>query len=166
MVQKPMEERGENDRKHVVKKCWTKHIENPRRGCIGKYNETWGKHDNDQRKMLGTNHAKSVGTWRKPEWLLGTNYDDAVNMLEKYSESAGKCDNNQRKWCKNDWKLKETGKTLGKIYWKCMKCRKREEMVQKAIEESGENGRKHVIKKAGQNTVKTYKREESNRRKR
>ena len=35
-----MEERGENDRKHVVKKCWTKHIENPRRGCIGKYNET------------------------------------------------------------------------------------------------------------------------------
>ena len=59
--------------------------------------------------------AKSVGTWRKPERLLGTNYDDAVNMLEKYSESAGKCDNNQRKWCKNDRKLKETGKTLGKI---------------------------------------------------
>ena len=57
--------------------------------------------------------AKSVGTWRKPERLLGTN-DDAVNMLEKYSESAGKCDNNPRKWCKNDWKLKETGKTLGK----------------------------------------------------
>ena len=22
-MQKPMEERGENDRKHVVKKCWT-----------------------------------------------------------------------------------------------------------------------------------------------
>ena len=88
--------------------------------------------------------AKSVGKWRKPERLLGTNYDDAVNMLEKDSESAGKCDNNQRKWCKNDRKLKETGKTLGKIY---MKCRKREEMVQKAIEESGENGRKHVIKK-------------------
>ena len=110
--------------------------------------------------------AKSVGTWRKPERLLGTNYDDAVNMLEKYNESAGKCDNNQRKWCKNDRKLKETGKTLGKIYWKCMKCRKREEMVQKAIEESGENGRKHVIKKTGQNTVKTYKREESNHRKR
>ena len=38
--QKPMEGRGENDRKHVVKTCWTKHIENPRRGCIGKYNET------------------------------------------------------------------------------------------------------------------------------
>ena len=112
MVQKPMEERGENDRKHVVKKCWTKPIENPRRGCIGKYNETWGKHDNDQRKMLGTNHAKSVGTWRKPQWLLGTNYDDAVNMLEKDSESAGKCDSNQRKWCKNDRKMKETGKTL------------------------------------------------------
>ena len=88
--------------------------------------------------MLGTSHAKSVGTWRKPERLLGTNYDDAVNMLEKYSESAGKCDNNpqemvqkgseksrrrvklleenienaasQRKWCK-----KETGNNLGKI---------------------------------------------------
>ena len=45
-----MEERGENDRKHVVKKCGTKHIENPRRGCIGLYNETGGKHDNDQRK--------------------------------------------------------------------------------------------------------------------
>ena len=30
-----------------------------------------------------------------------------------------------------------------------MKCRKGEEMVQKAIEESSENGRKHVIKKTG-----------------
>ena len=39
-------------------------------------------------------------------------------------------------------------------------------VVQKAIEESGENGRKHVMKKAGQSTVKTYKREESNHRKR
>ena len=67
-------------------------------------------------RMLGTNHAKSVGTWRKPGRLLGTNYDDAVNMLEKDSESAGKCDNNQRKWCKNDRKMKETGKTLGKIH--------------------------------------------------
>ena len=27
-------------------------------------------------------------------------------------------------------------------------------MVQKATEESGENGRKHVVKKAGQNTEK------------
>ena len=34
-----MEERGENDRKHVVKKYRTKHIENPRKGYIGKYNE-------------------------------------------------------------------------------------------------------------------------------
>ena len=48
--------------------------------------------------------------------MLGTNYDDAVNMLEKDSESAGKCDNNQRKWCKNDRKMKETGKNLGKIH--------------------------------------------------
>ena len=61
--------------------------------------------------------SKSVGTWRKPERQLGTNYDDAVSMLEKYSESAGKCDNNQRKWCKNDRKLKETGKTLGTTYF-------------------------------------------------
>ena len=53
--------------------------------------------------------AKSVGTWRKPERLLGTNYDDAVNMLEKDSESAGKCDNNQRKWCKNDRKNQGDG---------------------------------------------------------
>ena len=66
--------------------------------------------------VTNTNHAKSVGTWRKPERLLGTNYDDAVNMLEKYSESAGKYHNNQRKWCKNDRKLKETGKILGTIY--------------------------------------------------
>ena len=60
--------------------------------------------------------------------------------------SEGKCDNNLAGKCDN-----------------------------KAIEESGENGRKHVIKKngrkhvikkAGQNTVKTYKREESNHRKR
>ena len=39
MVQKPMEERGEHDRKYVVKKSWTKHIENPQRGRIGKSNE-------------------------------------------------------------------------------------------------------------------------------
>ena len=48
-------------------------------------------------RMLGTNHAKSLGKRRKPERTLGTNHDDAVKMLEKYSESAGKCDNNQRK---------------------------------------------------------------------
>ena len=77
---------------------------------------------------LGATKGYSVGTWRKSEWLLGTNYDDAANMLEKDSESAGKCDNNQRKWCKNDRKMKETGKILGKIYWKCSKP---EEMVQK-----------------------------------
>ena len=35
-----MEERVENDRKHVVKNAGQKHIETPRRGCIGKYNET------------------------------------------------------------------------------------------------------------------------------
>ena len=101
--------------------------------------ETAGKHDNHQRKSCKIHWkmlerysegkcdnnlagnvittrikgAKSVGTWRKPERLLGTNYDDAVNMLEKYSESAGKCENNQRKWCKKDRKMKETGKTLG-----------------------------------------------------
>ena len=45
--------------------------------------------------------------------MLGTNHDDAVNMLEKYGESAGKCDNNERKWCKKDRKMKESGKTLG-----------------------------------------------------
>ena len=44
--------------------------------------------------MLGINHAKSLGKWRKPGRMLGTNHDDAVKMLEKYSESAGKCDNN------------------------------------------------------------------------
>ena len=65
--------------------------------------------------MLGTNHAKSGGKWRKPERMLGTNHDDTVKMVEKYSESAGKCDNNQRKWCKNHRKIKETGKTLGNI---------------------------------------------------
>ena len=111
-----MEERGENDRKHVVKKCWTKYIENSRRRYIGEYNEIWGKYDNDQRKMLviNTNHAKSVGTWRKPEWLLGTNYDHAVNILEKDSESAGKCDNNQRKWCKTIGKWRKRVKFLEK----------------------------------------------------
>ena len=75
MVPKIMQERGENCRKHVVKKCWTKHIENRRRGCIGTYNETVGKHDHDR--------AKSFGKWRQPERMLGTNRDDAVKMLEK-----------------------------------------------------------------------------------
>ena len=50
IVQKPMEERSENGRKHVIKKRWTEHIENTGRGCIGKFNETAGRHDNDQRK--------------------------------------------------------------------------------------------------------------------
>ena len=49
------------------------------------------------------------------ERTVRTNRDDAVKMLEKYSESAGKCDNNQRRWCKNFRKMKETGKTLGRL---------------------------------------------------
>jgi len=65
--------------------------------------------------MLGTNHGKSLGKWRKPECMLGANHDDAVNMLEKYCESAGKWDNNERKWCKQDRKMKETGKIFGLI---------------------------------------------------
>ena len=88
--------------------------------------------------------------------MLGTNRDDAVKMLERYSESAGKCDNNQRKWCKNNRKMKEAGKTLGNIHGKCMKIRNLEEMVQKPMEKRGENGRKHVKKNAGQNTLKTH----------
>ena len=53
-------------------------------------NNLAGKCDNNQNK--GCKICWNMG---KPERLLGTNYDDAVNMLEKYSESAGKCDNNQ-----------------------------------------------------------------------
>ena len=48
--------------------------------------------------MLGTNHGKTRGKWRKPERRLGANHDDAVNMLEKCGENAGKCDNNETKW--------------------------------------------------------------------
>ena len=77
MVQTPMEERGENGRKHVIKKRWTKHTENPRRGCIGKYNEIGGRHDNDQRKSY-----KIPGKSRKLERMLGTNRDDTVKILE------------------------------------------------------------------------------------
>ena len=90
MVQKPLEERGDNGRKHVIIKRWTKHTENPRRGRVGKYNETA-----DMITIRG-NRAKSLGKC----W--------------KNSESVGKCDNNQRKWCKNHRKMKDTGKTLGK----------------------------------------------------
>ena len=74
-------------------------------------NNLAGKCDNNQNKG-----CKICWNMEETGATAGTNYDDAVNMLEKYSESAGKCDNNQRKWCKNDWKLKETGRTLGKIY--------------------------------------------------
>ena len=80
--------------------------------------ETAGKHDNDQRKSC------------KVHW----------KMLEKYNESAGKCENNQRRWCKNHRKMKEAGNT----HWK---WRKPVKMVQKAMEERSENGRKHVVKK-------------------
>ena len=102
MVQKAIEESGENGRKHVIKKAGQNTVKIYKR----------------EESVITTRikGAKSIGTWRKPERLLGTNYDDAVDMLEKHNESAGKCDNNQRKWCKNDRKLKETGKTLGNIY--------------------------------------------------
>ena len=85
----------------------------------------------------------------KPERMLGANHDDAVNMLEKYSESAGKCDNNERKWCKKDRKMKETGKTLGLILIlkRYENAGNQREMVQKPMEERGENDRKHVSKK-------------------
>ena len=79
-------------------------------------NRTKSTWKTDENGANARNKPWSLGKWRKPERMLGANHDDAVNMLEKYSESAGKCDNNQRKWCKNDRKMKETGKTLGKIY--------------------------------------------------
>ena len=85
-------------------------IRGNRAKSIGKWRKPEG--------MLGTNHAKSIGKWRKPERMLGTNHDDAVKMLEKYHESAGKCDNNQRKLCKNQREMKETGKTLGQLHEK------------------------------------------------
>ena len=59
--------------------------------------------------------------------MLGTNRHDAVKLLEQYSESVGKCDNNQRKWCKIHQKMKETGKTRGKIDYKCKKTLKTHE---------------------------------------
>ena len=90
--------------------------------------------------------------------MLGANHDNAVNMLEKYSESAGKCDNNERKWCKKGRNMKETGKNswININIQKVWKCRKPEEMVQKPMEERGENDRKHVVKNAGQNILKTH----------
>ena len=75
-----MEERGENGRKHAVKKRWTRHTENPRRGCIGKCNETAGKHDNHQRKS------------NKIPW--------------KMEESGANAENTP---CKILWKMEETG---------------------------------------------------------
>ena len=78
MVQKPMEERGENGRKHAVRKRWTKHTENPRRGCIGKCNETAGKHNNDQRKSCKI-------TWKMEE--TGAN---ARNKPWQCRKNAGK----------------------------------------------------------------------------
>ena len=71
MVQKPMEERGENCRKHVVKKCWTKDTEYPRRGCN---NETAGRHDNDQWKSC------------KIPWKMG---QQPKEMVQKLSENEG-----------------------------------------------------------------------------
>ena len=48
--------------------------------------------------MLGTNHGKAFGKWRKLERRLGANHDDAVNMPEKCGDSGGRSDKNERKW--------------------------------------------------------------------
>ena len=104
MVQKPMEERGENCRKHVVKNGGQKTLNTHEEDVL----ENTMKLQEDMITISG-NRAKSLGKWRKPERMLGTNRDDAVKMLEKYSESAGTCENNQRKWCKNLRKMKESG---------------------------------------------------------
>ena len=74
--------------------------------------------------MLGTNHGKTRGKWRKPERRLGANHDDAVNMLENAVK------------------------------------------VQENVITTRRSGRKRGLKSDGQSIVKTYKREESNHRKR
>ena len=97
-------------------------------GCIGKYNETAGKHDNDQRKSYkipwktDENGANARNKPWKIPWKMEETGANARRKpwryskhAGKYSESAGKCDNNERKWCKKDRKMKETGKTLGLI---------------------------------------------------
>ena len=74
-------------------------------GCIGKYNETAGKHDNDQRKSY------------KIPWKTDENRANARN----------------KPW-EIPWKMEETGanarrkpwrcsKHAGKIQWKCRKMR-------------------------------------------
>ena len=95
-MQKPMEERGENGRKHVVKK-------NAGQNALKTHEEdVWENTMKLQEDMITIrgNHPKSTGKWRKPERMQGTNRDDAVKMLTKYSGSAGECDNNQSKWWK------------------------------------------------------------------
>ena len=73
-----MEERGENGRKHVIRKRWTKHTENRRRGCIRKYNETAGRHDTDQRKS-----CKILSKMEDTGANAGTDRDDAVKNAGK-----------------------------------------------------------------------------------
>ena len=43
MVQKPMEERGENDRKHVVKNAGQNILKTHEEDVLENNNETWGK---------------------------------------------------------------------------------------------------------------------------
>ena len=74
-----------------------KHDNNQRKSCkihwkmLERYSE--GKCDNNLAGKCDNNQNKGCKIcWNMEETgaTAGTNYDDAVNMLEKYSESAGK----------------------------------------------------------------------------
>ena len=74
-----MEERGENGRKHVLKKCWTKHIENPRK----------------RRKQPQETVEKAK--WKK-----------SCDNIRKTAYKLGNARNNQRKRCRKQYNMEET----------------------------------------------------------
>ena len=82
MVQKPMEERGENGRKHVEKKCWTKHTEYPREDVL----ENTIKLQEDMITISG-NRAKSLGKWDSNQRKRCKNFPkmkETGKLLENY----------------------------------------------------------------------------------
>ena len=70
-------ERGENGRKHVIKNAGQNTFKTDEEDVL----ENAMKLEENM-ITIRRNGAKSLGKWRKPERMLGTNREDGVKMLE------------------------------------------------------------------------------------
>ena len=89
--------------------------------------------------------------------------ENTLKLQENTTTIRGNRAKSPGKWTKTERML---GTNHGKAFGKWRTCRKNVVTVEENVTTTRGNGRKHGLKSDGQNIVKTYKRKESNHRKR